>query len=195
MENLFTGLHNGDAQIANKLGNQWNKAFGSPAPTNVQAAAEFIGPELTKILSNNGSTGTGEERQGFANTAANLANAPEQTTQAIGTLKGMLGRQLTDMALQYHGATGRSDFTSRYVAPDVANYLDVAPQGGPAAAPTPGTATPPPGTSPTTSASPSGGNAGALPPQALAQLKEGMHTTFGNGQVWTIQNGKPVRVQ
>ena len=194
MEQLFTSLQNGDVQAVNKLGNAWNKAFGAPAPTNIQTAAEFIGPELTKILSTNGSTGTAEERQGFANTAANLANAPEQTTQAIGTLKNMLGRQLTDMALQYHGATGRSDFTRRYVAPDVAQYLEIAPEGGPPA-PAPGTPPTPAPTSTGTSASPAGGAATTLPPQALAQLKEGMHTTFANHQVWTLQNGKPVRVQ
>ena len=34
-----------------------------------------------------------------------------------------------------------------------------------------------------------------LPPQAAAQLKEGHNTKFGNGQVWTLQNGHPVRVQ
>ena len=194
MENLFTGLQNGDMQIVNKLGNQWNKAFGSPAPTNIQTAAEFIGPEMVKILSNNGSTGTAEERQGFSNTAANLANAPEQTGQAIGTLKNMLGRQLTDMALQYHGATGRSDFARRYVAPDVAQYLEVDPQ----AAPTPSGPGPTPApTSPTTSASPAGGAATTLPPQALGALQAhpGQHVTFGNGQVWTLQNGKPTRVQ
>jgi hypothetical protein len=190
MENLFTGLQNGDLQIANKLGNQWNKAFGSPAPTNVQTAASFIGPEMVKILSNNNNAGTGEERQEFSNTAANLANSPEQTGQAIGALKNMLGRQLTDLALQYHGATGRSDFARRYVAPDVAQYLEVNPEaaGG-------GSTVQPPSTSPTISASPAGGAATTLPPQALGALKEGIHTTFGNGQVWTIQNGKPVRVQ
>lgn len=33
------------------------------------------------------------------------------------------------------------------------------------------------------------------PPQAaLATLKEGAKTTFGNGQVWTLRNGKPVRI-
>jgi hypothetical protein len=191
MENLFTGLHNGDMQIANKLGNQWNKAFGSPAPTNIQTAAEFIGPELTKILSANGSTGTAEERQGFSNTAASLANAPEQTGEAIGTLKNMLGRQMTDLALQYHGATGRSDFARRYVAPDVAQYLELNPD---MAAPSSG-GVQPPATSPTVSASPAGGAATTLPPQALSQLKEGFHTTFGNGQVWTLQKGKPVKVQ
>lgn len=191
MENLFNGLQNGDTQVINKLGAQWNKAFGSAAPTNIQTAAEFIGPELTKILSANGSAGTAEERQGFSNTAANLGNSPEQTSGAIGTLKNMLGRQLTDLAIQYHGATGRSDFARRYVAPDVGQYLEVNPDSGGGGQ----TTVVPPGTSPTVSASPAGGAATTLPPQALSQLKDGLHTTFGNGQVWTLQNGKPVRVQ
>jgi hypothetical protein len=33
-----------------------------------------------------------------------------------------------------------------------------------------------------------------LPPQALAQLKEGQVTTFGNQQRWTLKNGRPVQV-
>lgn len=32
------------------------------------------------------------------------------------------------------------------------------------------------------------------PPQALKSLAEGVHTTFGNGQTWTLQDGKPVQV-
>jgi hypothetical protein len=34
-----------------------------------------------------------------------------------------------------------------------------------------------------------------LPPDAVSVLKEGQQTTFANGQVWTLQNGKPVRVK
>jgi hypothetical protein len=36
---------------------------------------------------------------------------------------------------------------------------------------------------------------GQLPPQARARLKEGQETQFGNGQVWTLVNGNPVRVR
>jgi hypothetical protein len=43
---------------------------------------------------------------------------------------------------------------------------------------------------------PTGGGAGeTLPPQAAAQLKEGQQHTFNNGQIWTLQNGKPLRVK
>jgi hypothetical protein len=205
MEDLVNDLSNGTFQPGNKVATAWQRTFGSPAPTNIQAAAEIIGPEMAKALSQNSGAGTGPEREELSHTVGNLSNAPEQSLQAIHTWRDMLGRQMLDLAFQYHGATGRSDFVRRYVQPDVAGYLNIGSEGGPPAAasagggpaplsqsvPTPGGASSAP--------SPAGGSSGAaaaqLPPQAAAQLKEGMHTTFGNGQIWTLQNGKPVRVQ
>lgn len=35
----------------------------------------------------------------------------------------------------------------------------------------------------------------SLPPQAISKLKEGVVTTFGNGQKWTLRNKQPVQVQ
>jgi hypothetical protein len=35
----------------------------------------------------------------------------------------------------------------------------------------------------------------SLPPQAAAALKEGVISHFGNGQSWTLQGGKPVRLK
>lgn len=128
MENLYNALQNGDVQGLNSLKGAWKKQFGSEAPVDIQTAAQVIGPELTKILTNTGA-GTGPEREHFAETAGNLANSPEQVGGAIGTLKGMLSRQAADYALQYHGATGRSDFAARYLQPDVAQALDLAPEG------------------------------------------------------------------
>ena len=34
-----------------------------------------------------------------------------------------------------------------------------------------------------------------LPTQATAELSEGVHVTFKNGQTWTLQNGRPVRIK
>jgi len=34
-----------------------------------------------------------------------------------------------------------------------------------------------------------------LPPQAVSQLKEGVVTTFANGQQWTLRNGQPTQVK
>lgn len=36
---------------------------------------------------------------------------------------------------------------------------------------------------------------GRLPAQAQSQLKEGFNTQFGNGQVWTLKDGKPQRIR
>ena len=44
-------------------------------------------------------------------------------------------------------------------------------------------------------AAPSPGKPAALPAAAAAQLKENIHTTFSNGQIWTLQNGQPVQVK
>lgn len=35
----------------------------------------------------------------------------------------------------------------------------------------------------------------ALPAAAAARLREGVQTKFGNGQIWTLQGGQPVRIQ
>lgn len=38
-------------------------------------------------------------------------------------------------------------------------------------------------------------SASSLPPQAVAKLREGVQTRFGNGQIWTLRNGQPVQVK
>ncbi len=58
----------------------------------------------------------------------------------------------------------------------------------PSGAPAPAPAMSPPAASPPAAA-------GGLPPQAVSRLKEGVVTQFGNGQAWTLQNGKPVQVK
>lgn len=125
-EDTFTALNNGDVQLLNRLGNAWSTQIGKPVPTTLKAMGTIVGPELTKILAGT-NAGTGEERGQFLTTAGSLANSPEQTKSAIDSLRGMLGRQAADLALQYHGATGRSDFAKRYFAPDIADSLNLNP--------------------------------------------------------------------
>ena len=38
------------------------------------------------------------------------------------------------------------------------------------------------------------GQSAQLPREAVSALKEGVHTTFKNGQTWTLQNGQPVQI-
>ena len=44
-------------------------------------------------------------------------------------------------------------------------------------------------------AAPAAAAPAALPANVAAQLQEGFNTTFSNNQVWTLRNGKPVRVK
>ena len=136
IEGLNSALQNGDVQGLNAIKNKFKTAFGYEAPTDVQTAAHVLGPELAKILSNS-NAGTGPEREEFSSLVSGLGKSPEQMTGAIGTLKNMLGRQGADLALQYHGATRRSDFAPRYLAPDVTRYLALEPGEQPAAGPAP----------------------------------------------------------
>ena len=66
---------------------------------------------------------------------------------------------------------------------DMKTYRPVAPQPGPQAQ------------SPQMQAPQAPMQAAQLPPSAVAALKEGQVTTFRNGQKWTLQGGKPSRVQ
>jgi hypothetical protein len=63
-----------------------------------------------------------------------------------------------------------------------------------------GAPTPPPGSAAAPGTPPPGqqpgpGTGQSLPPAAVSQLMEGRTTVFGNGQKWTLRNGKPVQVQ
>jgi len=188
-DQMYSALEQGDVQAVNTASAAWKKQFGSAAPTNLQTAAQIIGPELTKIMTQS-NAGTGDERASFGQTAGNLANSPDQTHQAIDTLRQMLGRQAADMALQYHGATGRTDFAARYLQPDVAQALHLD-NNSLAQIPAPGGA-PSPNAGHVAAAS---AGAGALPTAAAAQLQVDKITHFGNGTSWTIgPDGKPQRV-
>jgi hypothetical protein len=191
----FDALENGNVQMLNKLGALWQKQMGKPAPTTLSAMGAIIGPEMLKTLVNTGA-GTGPEREQFAEQAGNLANSPGQTKDAIIAMRSMLARQAQGFERQYQASTGRNDFRTKYLAPDVQAMLHGYDGGslpnaggaeGNGGAPSPtmlgGTAPPP-----------NGGPPLALPPAAAASLKEGVTTHFGNGTSWTKKNGVPVQV-
>lgn len=74
------------------------------------------------------------------------------------------------------------------IAPPAPQYLDQ--RGNPVGAPAPAAAAPAPGVAATPKAS-----GALLPPAAAKALKEGVPTTFANGQTWTLKAGKPSRVK
>ncbi len=106
------------------------------------------------------------DRDALAATLKNSNSLP-QINGAISTFQNLLGGQLHGLRQQYKTSTGRDDFDQK-LFPETISALER--NNKPA-------------------------SAGAIPAQARARLREGMVTTFGNGQQWTLQHGKPVRVK
>lgn len=116
-------LGNGDVQTLNSMKQRFQQEFGTSAPTNFAALAQIAGPEVVKTIVNNG--GGEGDRQGIAQTLSR-AQSPQQLAGAIQTYQGALGRQLQDASIAYKAATGRTDFASRFLAPDVVPVFNAA---------------------------------------------------------------------
>lgn len=95
------------------------------------------------------------------------AKSPDQLKGVIETYKDLMAGQLGGLRKQYESSTGLKDFDKKLL-PTTIEQLE---KHGKSAA------------------------ASALPDSAKAQLKDGVITTFGNGQKWTLKDGKPEQVQ
>lgn len=149
---LADALHNGDAQLINKVGNSLAAQTGGSAPTNFAMARDAFSGEVGKAFAG-ANVAEGDRKQ--VAEAINSAESPEQLKGAAQTATRLLQGKLKALRDTYEaGQQNKPAF------------------GGEA-----------------------GGQQEQLPPQAAASLKEGHETTFGNGQVWTLRNGKAERVK
>lgn len=181
---------NGNFTPTNYISMLWQRTFGSPVPGNLKIAGEFLGREAVRATVNSGS-GTGEERELKVGTDA----SPDALHGAAATLRSLAAGQLHSLDLraqrggvdiaQLLGPEAQAAFGRRPAAvAEQHQETDSPPQ-----APKLGD------TVPTVGGGGDSAGAGTLPPQAVAHLSEGQHTTFANGQTWTLQGGKPVKVQ
>ncbi len=110
---------------------------------------------------------------------ANLEDVDDENVEEFNSLvESYLNRQTPKLGTKPGGFAGFGTDTTITPGAEVnPRPKPVAPTGIPAAAPAPQAAT--------------------LPPQAVAQLKTGVNTTFANGQVWTLdaQTKQPKRVK
>lgn len=168
--------------LATPLNAPWNatkSAFGATGQNPVKTTAHAAADELAAFFKGQGISDT-EIKQWKDSFREN--GSPAQQREDISTLMSLADHGLD--AMEKKRADGLGPVLSAkmppIVSPQTQGTIDAIrswSQGGKAAAP-------------------AGSPAGAkLPPQAAAQLKEGIHTKFGNGQVWTLQNGQPAQVQ
>jgi hypothetical protein len=107
VSNLVDALDNKNLQLANKLGNEYSKQTGNPAPTNFDAAKNIVGQEVVKaIVANGGGVAEREE----AAKLLDKAQSPAQLKGVINTYRTIMGAQKESL-LQQRRAAGLSDKT------------------------------------------------------------------------------------
>lgn len=165
---LGRALGNGDVQAVNTLKNIWRTQFGSEIPTNFEAVKSIVGGEVAKAVI--GSQYALQDREELR-AQLKAANSPAQLAGVIANYKRLMAGQLIGLEKQYQAGTRMNNFRDKYLTPEAKRELEGM------------------------SATERGVSHGTLPPEAQKMLKEGQVTTFGNGQKWTLKNGKPERVQ
>lgn len=175
LEELYNNLQNTNYVPANQLKNIFQNLTGKQYPGSTQVAAQMIGTEAIKSMTNVGAGGV-DERENLSK-AFGPNGTPEGQKTAIDTIQKLVAEQAKDLAMR--GARGglKGVYTpGQYFSAEAIKRYGLA---DPNVAPP--VVTPPAGDV-------------KLPPQALAALKEGTITKFGNGQSWTMKGGQPVQV-
>jgi len=118
--NAVQALGNGNVRLFNGISQSFAAATGSAIPTNFDAIKNFVTDEVTKAVIGGGG-GVGDRDK--AAQIISRANSPQQLTQAITQVQGLMGGQLNGLRRQYEASTGLNDFEKRYVSPRAAQVL------------------------------------------------------------------------
>lgn len=172
LRKLGEALESGDSKAINSVRQTFAEQFGKAAPTNFDTAKAIVADEVAK-----GVIGGQTAQSDRETLAASLrrSGSPAQISGAINTFQELLGGQLKGLRDQYNRSTGSKDFET-FLLPETKEALERDEK----------KPKPPPKT---TQAAPT------LPEAARASLKEGVVTTFKNGQRWTLKAGQPAQVK
>src|SRR6185295_8907056 len=107
LDKLTDALNNRDVQALNQVSNAFKQQFGSPAPTNFNAAKAIVGDEIIKAIVAGG--GALADRENAQN-QINAANTPAQLKGVIKTYKELMAGQLKGLKKQYEDTTFLRDF-------------------------------------------------------------------------------------
>ncbi len=129
LDELSQALGNGDIKLVNKLGNEFAKETGNPAPTNFNAARDLVAKEIISAVV---AGGGGQAEREEASASINAAGSPEQLKQVIETYRHLLGGQMRSLDTQYQQGTGMQDF-ERFLTPRTKKALGYGNQTAPQA--------------------------------------------------------------
>ena len=108
-------LHNGDVQAINRIGNEYNKQTGSPAPTNFDAVKNAVAGEVSKTFKGGGATDA-EIKE--ANDTISNASSPAQLRGVIETYKDLMASKRQALQDQYtQGMQGKPNFGKGGITP------------------------------------------------------------------------------
>lgn len=97
LRDLNAAFNGGDEKTIAAAKAAWEREFGTPAPTNMDLAAQFVAPELIKAIE--GSPGGVAERDELA-ASFKAARGQSNVTGAIDTAEALMGGQLNGMRNQ-----------------------------------------------------------------------------------------------
>lgn len=171
LDKAINALDNTSYPILNTIKNTIAAHTGDPRMAQMQTAANAVGAELTRAF--RGAEGSEKDVEQWRE-LFNNANSYEALHGVVQEGVKLLGSRLDSLASRYERGMypGASlDLLTPSAKTTLQSLGGAAPA---AAAPAPAA------------------QAGSPPASAL---QEGQATTFGNGQVWTLRNGQPVRVR
>lgn len=114
-------LNNGNVPLFNKLSQRFQKATGSPLPTNAAAIASIVGDEVTKAVV--GSAGALADREELKSNL-NAAGSPAQIMGITRSYISLMAGQAKGLQQQYEQGTGNKDF-GRFLNRTTAKQLGI----------------------------------------------------------------------
>ena len=121
LKQLALAQSNGQVELFNKIANEFGKATGNPAPTNLDMALSMVSPEISKAVI--GASGGQEERLAYEK-KFRKNGSPEQILGSINTAEDLLGGRLTETKRTYERTTGKKDFSETMLSPAAQNVLN-----------------------------------------------------------------------
>lgn len=180
-QQLLSQLPDYDIPLADAVQRSASRGVGGVDATVLQSVATVYQNEIARLLAS-GPTMNGVISDAARNEIGKMANIGQMTRRSAEAVMNRI-----DLELNVRRSAAMDTLMEN------ANMqAGVGSKGATEAALAAGTSqTSPP---PASTVTPPVGDAG-IPASAVAQLHEGVHTTFGNSQVWTLQDGKPVQIQ